>query len=172
MGTYSLMQKGQRSTLITFLWKRKNTFKKVPQGIFWNLAAWFSPEEEVCYGIRLCLPAFLLCVFLLPLQYFCPVSLLLFNSQNHKQTAQAADQSKINQCGLKILVVTSTHPEPLTFFSTWHKGIYQLVEPFLRQWRNCLSLFNNFMFKTDWLVHINAIQQNILQIVTRGICVC
>lgn len=91
--------------------------------------------------------------------------------QTLKQTAQAADQSDINQCGLKILVVTSTHPEPKAFFRIWHKKMHQLVEPFLREWKNGSCLFDTFMFKTDWLSHINMIQFNISLTVTREACV-
>lgn len=50
--------------------------------------------------------------------------------------------------------------------------MYQLVQTFLRQWKNGSCHFDIFMLKTDWLSHIKMIQVNILQIITKNTCVC
>lgn len=50
--------------------------------------------------------------------------------------------------------------------------MYQLVQTFLRQWKNGSCHFDIFMLKTDWLSHIKMIQLNILQIITNNTRVC
>lgn len=68
--------------------------------------------------------------------------------------------------------LTSAHPQPITFFCVWLKAMYQLVQTFLRQWKNGSCHFDIFMLKIDWLSHIKMIQVNILQIITKNTCVC
>lgn len=99
--------------------------------------------------------------------------MLSSTSPNHKQTAQAAHQSGINQRGQKLLVVTSTHSEPMTFFRIWHKrgcmNSWSLFWGNGRMARASLTLLWSGLI--DWLSHINMIQSSISQIVTREACV-